>query len=378
MHPPPPLAVSDAGLIRSASLRGFPELVRELGGDPLDLLEQHGIDPEVLEADDGVLPITGHDLMLDRAAVELACPDLGLRLAAAQDLTILGPLAVAIEASGTVNEALECVTRFLFVHSPALRIAVEEDPSGAKGVVAITYRKQLRESPYSPQAMELGIGLLFRISTALVGTTAGLRSVDLPHAPMSPLTRYTEVFGDRVRFGTEVAALRVDQRTMDVRFAGADEAIRALAIAHLARDHRDPGQTTSVRVHRLLVETIGTTGHALADVARLLAIHPRTLQRALAAEGTTYEAVLDDVRRTLSLRLISTSTLPLAQISTMVGFTSQSTLTRAVRRWTGSSPREVRSTRGGAGQSVALSQVLPGRDGHAGRHCDRTDPGGTT
>lgn len=378
MHPPPPLAVSDAGLIRSASLRGFPELVRELGGDPLDLLEQHGIDPEVLEADDGVLPITGHDLMLDRAAVELACPDLGLRLAAAQDLTILGPLAVAIEASGTVNEALECVTRFLFVHSPALRIAVEEDPSGAKGVVAITYRKQLRESPYSPQAMELGIGLLFRISTALVGTTAGLRSVDLPHAPMSPLTRYTEVFGDRVRFGTEVAALRVDQRTMDVRFAGADEAIRALAIAHLARDHRDPGQTTSVRVHRLLVETIGTTGHALADVARLLAIHPRTLQRALAAEGTTYEAVLDDVRRTLSLRLISTSTLPLAQISTMVGFTSQSTLTRAVRRWTGSSPREVRSTRGGAGQSVALSQVLPGRDSHAGRHCDRTDPGGTT
>lgn len=226
--------------------------------------------------------------------------------------------------------------------------------------------------------MELGIGLLFRISTALVGTTAGLRSVDLPHAPMSPLTRYTEVFGDRVRFGTEVAALRVDQRTMDVRFAGADEAIRALAIAHLARDHRDPGQTTSVRVHRLLVETIGTTGHALADVARLLAIHPRTLQRALAAEGTTYEAVLDDVRRTLSLRLISTSTLPLAQISTMVGFTSQSTLTRAVRRWTGSSPREVRSTRGGAGQSVALSQVLPGRDSHAGRHCDRTDPGGTT
>lgn len=343
MHPPPPLAVSDAGLIRSASLRGFPELVRELGGNPLALLEQHGIDPEVLEADDGVLPITRHDLMLDRAAAELACPDLGLRLAEAQDLTILGPLAVAIEASRTVSEALECVTRFFFVHSPALRIAVEADPSGARGVVAITYRKQLRESPYSPQAMELGIGLLFRTATALIGTTEGIRSVDVPHAPMSSLARYTDFFGQTVRFGTTVAALRVDQHTMDLRFAGADESIRRLAIAHLARDHADPGHTTSVRVHRLLVETIGTTGHALDDVARLLATHPRTLQRALAAEGTTYEAVLDDVRRILALRLISTSTLPLAQISTMVGFSSQSTLTRAVRRWTGSNPRQVRS-----------------------------------
>lgn len=342
MQQPPPLAVSDAGLIRAASLRGFPELVRGLGGDPADLLQRHGVDPTVLEGDDGVLPITSHDLMLDRAAVEFSCPDLGLRLAQFQDLTILGPLAVAIEASETVSEALECVTRFLFVHSPALRIAVEDDPSGVRGVMAITYRKQLRESPYSPQAMELGIGLLFRIASALVGTTEGLRSVDLPHPPMSPLPRYTELFGATVRFSTGVAALRVDRHTMDVRFAGADATIRQLAIAHLAHVHSDPGNTRAVRVHRLLVETIGTTGHALADVARLLDTHPRTLQRELAAEGTSYEAVLDDVRRTIALRLVTTTDLPLVQIATMVGFASQSTLTRAVRRWTGSSPRELR------------------------------------
>lgn len=339
---PAPLAVRDARRIRSASLRGFPELVRELGGDPEALLARFGIDPAVLEDDDGLLPITAHDLMLDHAAAELDRPDLGLRLAQHQDLSILGPLAVAIEASSTVSDALECASRFLFVHSPALRIAVEDDPSGVRGVMAITYRKDLLGSPYSPQAMELGVGLLFRIASALVGTTEGLRSVDLPHAPMSPLGRYVELFGDSVRFNAPVAALRVDRLTMDLRFAGADQAIRALAIAHLQQAHTDPGDATSVRVHRILVETLGTTGHALADVARLLGTHPRTLQRELAAEETSYEAVLDDVRRSIALRQVTGSDLPLTQIATMVGFAAQSTLTRAVRRWTGMSPRELR------------------------------------
>lgn len=333
---------SDTGLIRAASLRGFVPLVRGLGGDAGALLARHGIDPAALEDDDGLIPITGHDLMLDVAARELACPDLGLRLAETQDLSILGSLAVAIEASPTVSAALECVTRFLFVHSPALRIAVEEDPSGARGVVAITYRKDLCESPYSPQAMELGIGLLHRIASALVGTDEGVQSVDLPHAPMSPVARYGELFGAGVRFHRSVAALRVDQHIMDVRFRSADESIRQLAIAHLAHAHADPGNRMAVRLRRLLAETLGTTGHSLTDVARLMDVHPRTLQRGLAAEGTSYELVLDDVRRVAALRYVTTTELPFIQVATMVGFSAQSTLSRAVQRWTGESPRALR------------------------------------
>lgn len=335
---------SDVSVIRAASLRGFGPLVRDLGGDADVLLQGFGLDPRVLQDDDGLIPITAHDLMLDAAARELACPDFGLRLAQAQDLSILGPLAVAIEASPTVAEALECVTRFLFVHSPALRIAVEDDPSGARGVVAITYRKDLHESPYSPQAMELGMALLFRIASALVGADVGLRSIDLPHAPISPVARYTDLFGTTVRFNAGVAALRVDRHTLDLRFEGANSAIRAMAIAHLAQDHADPSELVSARVRRLLAETVGTTGLVLDDVARLMDSHPRTLQRALADEGTTYELVLDDVRRVTALRLITTTDLRLTQIATMVGFSAQSTLSRAVRRWTGHAPRELRDS----------------------------------
>lgn len=330
-------------MIRAASLRGFAPLVAELGGDPDALLQRFGISPTTLASDDGLVPITAHDLMLDAAADELSCPDLGLRLAESQDVSILGPLAIAIEASSTAAEALECASRFMFVHSPALSIDLAPDPSARRGVVALRYRKDLLESPYSPQATELGLGVFHGVTRALLGTGTGLRTVLVPHQPLSPLRRYTGFFGVDVRFGAPFAALCAERRMLDAGFAGADEAIRQLAIEHLAGRHPDPATLASVRVRRVLAGSLGVAAPSLARTARLLATHPRTLQRRLAAEGTAFERILDDVRRDAAHRYVTTTALPLAQVAALVGLEEQSSLSRAVRRWFGVDPRTLRS-----------------------------------
>lgn len=332
-------------MIRAASLRGFAPLVRELGGDPGGFLARFHLPADALDSDDGLIAITQHDLMLDAVAHELDCPDLGLRLAESQDLTILGPLALAIESAPTVADALECASRFMFVHSPALRIGVEDDPSGARGVVALTYRKDLLESPYSPQAMELGIGLFHHIARRMLGEVTGLRTVDFPHRPLSPFRRYADFFGVEVRFGAATAALRVERHLLDTQFGGSDDTIRALALDYLAQHYPDPTTLVAVQVRRALVESLALRNPSLAHTARLFALHPRTLQRRLAAEGTTFELVLDDVRRDAAHRFITTTDLPLSQVAALVGFTEQSTLAHAVRRWHGVSPRQLRMSR---------------------------------
>jgi AraC-like DNA-binding protein len=332
-----------APMIRAASLRGFVALVERLGEDAGDYLRRFGISADSLASDDGLVSITAHDLMLDAAATELDCPDLGLRLAEEQDLSILGPLAVAIGASGTAAEALECASRFLFVHSPALDISVRPDPRGARGVVLLAYRKDLRESPYSPQAMELGLGLFHHIAEGLLGASTGLRSIDLAHAPVSPVSRYTEFFGVDVRFGSPVPGLRVDRRLLSARFADADQPIRRLALDHLQRNYPDPRTRISAQVRLALAEALGVTAPSLAATARLLATHPRTLQRRLAAEGATFGQIFDDVRREAAHRHLTTTDLPASQVAAMVGFAEQSALSHAVRRWYGTSPRALRA-----------------------------------
>ncbi|MFD4371038.1 AraC family transcriptional regulator [Streptomyces sp. NPDC058486] len=329
-------------MIRAASLRGFVPLVERLGGDADGLLGRFGLTRHLLESDEALIPITANDLVLDAAAEGLGCADLGLRLAEEQDLSVLGPLAVVIEASSTVSEALASASRYMFVHSPALSVGVEADPRGHRGVVALTYRKDLHESPYSPQAMELGLGLFCRVAEMLVGGRTGLRSVEVPHQPLSPVSRYTGFFGADVTFGRPAAALRVERHLLDERFATADEAIRLLAVEYLSGHYTDPGRTVSTQVRRALAGGLGITPPAIAGVARLLSVHPRTLQRRLAAEGTTFEAVLDGVRRDAVHRHLTTTDLPLGRIAVLVGFTEQSTLSHAVRRWYGASPRELR------------------------------------
>ncbi|MFE3379949.1 AraC family transcriptional regulator [Streptomyces anulatus] len=330
-------------VIRGTSLRGFASLVEELGGDPGSFLQRFAIPPEALASDEGLVQITSHDLMLDAAARDLHCPDFGLRLALRQDLSILGRLALAIQASSTVAEALECASRFMFVHSPALSVAVEPDPRGCRDVVALTYRKDLRESPYSPQAMELGLGLFHQTAVALVGGLTGLRSVELPHGPLSPVSRYTEFFGADVKFQCPTAALRVQRSLLDEEFLDSDAAIRRLAVDYLASHHTDPERRISTQVRRALTESVGTSTPAIRHVAELLAMHPRTLQRRLAAESTGFEEILEDVRRDLALRYITTSDLPMGQVAAMAGFANQSALSHAARRWWGISPSEVRA-----------------------------------
>ena len=209
--------------------------------------------------------------------------------------------------------------------------------------MALQYRKDLLESPYSPQAMELGVGLFRRIAEALLGSGVGLRSALFPHQPLSPVRRYTDFFGADVRFGAPIAALCVERQLLDRGFASADELIRQVAIDHLARHYPDPATLTSVRVRRALAESLGYAAPSLARTARLLELHPRTLQRRLAAEGTTFERVLDDVRREASHRYLTTTSMPLSEVATRVGFGEQSTLSHAVQRWYGCSPRELRA-----------------------------------
>lgn len=329
-------------LVRAASLRGFSPLVTELGGDPDQLLERFGIGRDALERDDGLLSITAHDRMLDASATQLKCPDFGLRLAERQDLTILGPVASAIRSSTTATEALELAAQFMFVHSPVLTISVEDDPWKRRGVIALTYRKQLAESPYSPQAIELGLGLFYRVAINLLDRSTGLRSVEIPHGPLSPTSRYLDFFGSDVKFDRPQAALCVDRRILDEAFATADDDIRAVALDHLTGEYSDPTRTMAHQVRRAVSESLPGPVPSIAQIAESLALHPRTLQRRLMVEQTTYQQVVDHLRRDRAHRLITTTELAFTQVADLVGFSEQSTLSHAVRRWFGLSPGQLR------------------------------------
>lgn len=193
-----------------------------------------------------------------------------------------------------------------------------------------------------PQAMDMTMLFVHRAVSFLVGGGYGLRSVDLPHEPAASRERYTAAFGAPVRFGRPEALLRMPASLLDRPLAGVDATLRGLALAFLSRQAPGPGTATAARVRAVLAQALGTGSTDLAGVARVLAVHPRTLQRDLAEEGQSYAAILDGLRRARARTYLTTTDMPLAQVSRLLGFAEQAVLSRCARRWWGTSPTALR------------------------------------
>ena len=84
-------------------------------------------------------------------------------------------------------------------------------------------------------------------------------------------------------------------------------------------------------------------GEALRDtIASRLGMSSRTLQRRLDEQGIAFADLLDDVRSELAKNKLLDSDLSLAEIGFLLGFSEQSSFTRAFKRWTGKTPRDYR------------------------------------
>lgn len=79
-------------------------------------------------------------------------------------------------------------------------------------------------------------------------------------------------------------------------------------------------------------------GVRIERIARELGLSRQTLYRRLKAEGTTFEELLDGVRRRVALRLIRKEGLSVKEAAYRLGFSDPAAFSRAFKRWTGSSP----------------------------------------
>ncbi|MFC9473124.1 AraC family transcriptional regulator ligand-binding domain-containing protein [Nocardia sp. NPDC056952] len=333
--------MSDEYLIRSAGLRGFRATVAELGGNADHYAELAGLPVSALDIDDMLVSDVAIARALEIAAHDLDCHDLGLRIAGRQDLNVLGPLWLAVRNTATLADALEYTSRYLFMHARPLNVTRVPDPYGADGAVALRFGS-VRGRPNPIQGTDLCLGLIHRSIRFLVGGSYSLLSVELPYSPRVPIARYEQFFGAQVRCDRPDALLRVPLRLQTMPVAGSDEELLPIALALLSKQPHGPGGAIAPRVRGILQESLGTSNAEVESVARLLAMHPRTLQRQLTAEGVSFSEILDNVRRRQTYLYLTTTRMPLSQVAALVGLSEQSALARCCRRWWGTTPSGVR------------------------------------
>lgn len=112
-----------------------------------------------------------------------------------------------------------------------------------------------------------------------------------------------------------------------------------IVIRYMARVDK---QDIVSQVKNAIFELLGSGNVAAEDVAGKLHITTRTLRRRLDDEGASYGNILRDLRQELALQYIRDGSMAMTEIAYMVGFSQPSSLSRALKLWTGQSPTEIR------------------------------------
>jgi AraC-like DNA-binding protein len=79
-----------------------------------------------------------------------------------------------------------------------------------------------------------------------------------------------------------------------------------------------------------------------SEIAKRLCLSERTLRRRLADNGVSYQELLDSVRKHRALEMLANPRLSFEQVVFEVGFCDSHNFRRALKRWTGSTPSEMR------------------------------------
>ena len=328
-------------MVQAQSLRGYRELVIDLGGNPTRLLRKAGIEPAALHQLTAFIGFESLIDLLERSAADLGCPDFGLRLAERQDIGILGTLSVAMRYSSTVGEAMECASKYLHVYNAAVAFTINtgERRGQAHFVFQVLPGHYLRWA----QTAEHGIGLTWRIMTLLSEGRCHLQQVWFPHPAVATEATYRSRFDAPLSFRADRTALAVAARDLNLPISENNRELHDLATRYLDSELPRGRNLFSVQVRHVIEALLGTGTCNHQEVARALYMHPRTLQRRLKDEGTTFEAIKDEARRVLAERYLSQPDMPLTQVTALLDYSEQSALGRSCRRWFQTTPKSFRN-----------------------------------
>jgi AraC-like DNA-binding protein len=188
-----------------------------------------------------------------------------------------------------------------------------------------------------------------------------VRAVQVTHPKPRHAPEYTRVFRAPVAFGSESNALLTSDWTTWKPLRSSRLVMTCLvARADALLEQLGSSVSTRSRVERLVKPLLHTGETSIGGVARKLGLSRQTLFRRLRAEGTTFEAVLGELRRDAALRCLSQAGASVKRAAYLAGFSEPPAFSRAFKRWTGSTPRDYLADRRREGGPIVTCRV-----GHA-------------
>ncbi|MCP5230162.1 AraC family transcriptional regulator [Accumulibacter sp.] len=337
---PPSLAIGGPGEIRVGPVLAIPVLLAEFGVSPQSAFAQAGVDLRLFDDPENRIRIEVLGALLETCVALTGCAHFGLLVGERFDLQRLGPLGCLLGNSATVGEAIRGLLLHFHIHDRgAAPVLLAPDPSR----VILGYSVYRHGTPGSSQILDGAMAIGHAIMAELCGPAWKALRVQFAHARPTDSAAYQRLFGANVSFDAEVSGLVFASSWLDRPIQGADPALYALVAAAIREAEAKVPMRLADHV-ALVLPQIVLSGMASGEVvARLFAIHPRTLRRRLEREGKSLRALITEARFELAKQLLQNTALSVAAIAAALHYEDSNAFSRAFRSWSKRSPMQWRA-----------------------------------
>ncbi len=265
--------------------------------------------------------------------------DIGSR----QHLTAYGTAGFAAMSSPTLEVALGIINRLWPLFNSRFSI-VQTETGGATASLRFVSRFHLADDILVP-SLVLEICKIITILKDIFGPGFVPERIGLPPLPNSDLVKIEAFAGCAIAPSSE-AFIGLPAALLRRPLLQAHEITHRLSLEECERMvvplRRLPALVGKVRAH-LSDLTDGTP--SLTRIAKQLGMSERTLRRRLQDLGTSYSAIVDEVRFTRAKLMLMEASMTTEVIAEQLGYTETSNFRHAFRRWAGHSPRAFRDQR---------------------------------
>jgi AraC-like DNA-binding protein len=253
----------------------------------------------------------------------------------------LAPLSLAARAAPcvlTAGDGLRMLIEHCNLHDAVSILGLDSDTTASR----VTYSVSEHGLPGSRHLHLSGMAIVCNVLHDLFGPEWRPTTVRLAGSSPSSAYEFEKAFRGPVSFNAEDSAIDFDRHWLDRLLPPVESSLRAEIASEVQRHRASMLAELPDTLRRILRKRLRLGSFSMDDVAAQLSMHRRTLDRRLQRHGTTYGALLEQVREEIARQLLRDTRLPIRSIAESVRFSSAANFATSFRRRVGMTPTEYR------------------------------------
>jgi len=328
---------SSIAWMRSGAMNAMVNFLEQSGIDPVSVVGTEGI--RIAEAADPYRKVSIPVMLssFQRVADATGRPDLGLEIGLGQELEEWGPFLTLFLNAPSVGMMIRDFCQYFSAFQSGAHV---ERLNAGRNRLGLSYRSNHSDYPGWSIDNELSITLVMSIVNKISGSRVMPAEVVFQHKPLVDISIYSRRLGVEPQFGAGANRVIYARDVADIQSVIGNFGVYQVFSRHL-RDLSERVIEENQMVHFVrnnVIHGLRARTAKLEIIAAERGMDPRSLQRRLAAEGTCFRQIVDEVRLSRARHLLKNTQLQVSDIADELGFAESRSFIRSFERLTGMTP----------------------------------------